>query len=57
MSISQRVRITTRLLIAGGILIPGNIPNIVIAGRLKTSMKELAVIGLPIGFVLMAVYL
>jgi predicted cation transporter len=44
------------LLIAGGMLIPGNIPNIVAAGRLKISMKEWAVIGLPIGLVIMAVF-
>jgi len=44
------------LSIAGGMLVPGNIPNIVAAGRLKISMKEWAKLGLPIGFALMAVY-
>ncbi len=39
-----------------GILIPGNIPNIVSAGRLKISMKEWAVIGVPLGFLLLVVY-
>jgi predicted cation transporter len=44
------------LLIAGGMLIPGNIPNIVAAGRLKISMKEWAIIGVPIGLVLMVIF-
>jgi len=44
------------LLIAGGMLIPGNIPNIVAAGRLKISMKEWAKIGVPIGIILLVIY-
>jgi predicted cation transporter len=56
MAISQIVSATMALLIAGGMLIPGNIPNIVAAGRLKINMKEWAVIGVPIGLVIMAVY-
>jgi predicted cation transporter len=44
------------LLIAGGMLIPGNIPNIVAAGRLKISMREWAIIGVPIGLVTMVIY-
>jgi len=56
MSLSQIIAITMGLLIAGGMLIPGNIPNIVAAGRLKISMKAWAVIGLPIGLVIMVVY-
>jgi predicted cation transporter len=56
MAISQIVCIIMGLLIAGGMLIPGNIPNIVAAGRLRISMKEWAVIGLPIGLVMMIIY-
>jgi predicted cation transporter len=56
MALSQIICIIMGLLIAGGMLIPGNIPNIVAAGRLKISMKEWASIGLPIGFALMVVY-
>jgi predicted cation transporter len=37
-------------------LVPGNIPNIVAAGRLKITMKEWAVIGVPMGLVLMVIY-
>jgi predicted cation transporter len=56
MSIYQIMGIIMGLLIAGGMLIPGNILNIVTAGRLKISMKEWAVIGVPIGFALMTTY-
>ena len=56
MLLSQITAIIMGLLIAGGMLIPGNIPNIVAAGRLKISMKEWAVIGVPMGLVIMAVY-
>jgi len=44
------------LLISGGMLIPGNIPNIVAAARMKITMSEWARLGVPIGFVLMVVY-
>ena len=44
------------LLIAGGMLIPGNIPNIISAGKLGITSKEWARLGLPLGLVSMAVY-
>ncbi len=44
------------LLVSGGMLIPGNIPNIVAAGRLKIGMKEWARYGVPIGLVLLLAY-
>ncbi|MEB3825442.1 MAG: DUF1646 domain-containing protein [Desulfurococcales archaeon] len=44
------------LIISGGMLIPGNIPNIVAAGRLKITSKEWARIGVPLGLVLMSIY-
>jgi len=56
MLLSQITAIVMGLLIAGGMLIPGNIPNIVSAGRLKISMKEWAVVGVPMGLVIMAIY-
>lgn len=37
------------MLISGGMLIPGNIPNIVCAGLLKIRSTEWARIGIPIG--------
>lgn len=44
------------LLISGGMLIPGNIPNIISAHKLKISSKEWAKIGLPVGSALMLLY-
>ena len=41
------------LLIAGGILIPGNIPNIICASKLKIQSKEWARLGVPLGLALM----
>ncbi|MDP2949010.1 MAG: DUF1646 family protein [Chloroflexota bacterium] len=38
------------LMIAGVILIPGNIPNIITASQLRISMKEWARLGVPLGF-------
>jgi predicted cation transporter len=56
MSLSQITGIVLGLCISGGMLIPGNIPNIVAAGRLKISMKEWAAVGVPIGLILMTIY-
>ncbi|MEW6034520.1 MAG: DUF1646 family protein [Chloroflexota bacterium] len=44
------------LLIAGGALIPGNIPNIISAGKLKIGSREWAKVGVPVAAVAMAVY-
>ncbi len=44
------------LLISGGMLIPGNIPNIVAAGRLKITSREWAKIGVPFGLALLILY-
>jgi predicted cation transporter len=41
------------LLIAGGMLIPGNIPNIICASKLSITSKEWAVVGVPLGMVIM----
>jgi predicted cation transporter len=56
MSLAQIIAIIIGLLIAGGMLIPGNIPNIVAAGKLKISMREWAIFGVPIGLALMIIY-
>ncbi len=42
------------LLAAGGMLIPGNVPNIISAGRLKIRNREWAAVGVPLGLALMA---
>jgi len=44
------------LLISGGMLIPGNIPNIVMAGRLKINMREWARWGVPFGIVMLLLF-
>jgi predicted cation transporter len=44
------------LLISGGMLIPGNIPNIIAAGKLSIRSREWARVAVPIGAVLLVVY-
>ncbi|MCH1625704.1 DUF1646 family protein [Ferdinandcohnia quinoae] len=44
------------LLISGGMLVPGNIPNIIAAGKLNITSKEWARFGLPVGLLTMAIY-
>ncbi len=44
------------LLISGGMLIPGNIPNIISAGKLGITSKEWARLGVPLGLATMVVY-
>lgn len=44
------------LIIAGGMLIPGNIPNIICASKLKITSKEWAQAALPVGSALLVVY-
>jgi len=56
LALSQILSAIIALLISGGILIPGNIPNIVAAGRLRISTKEWAIIGVPLGLSLMVLY-
>jgi predicted cation transporter len=41
------------LLVSGGMLIPGNIPNIVAAGHLKITSRAWAKIGVPVGLIMM----
>lgn len=43
-------------IISGGILIPGNIPNIIAANKLKIKSKDWAKIGIPVGLTLMIIY-
>lgn len=56
MSMVQVKGILMGVIIAGGMLIPGNIPNIVAASKLKISSRAWAVVGVPVGAVLMLVY-
>lgn len=43
------------LLISGGMLIPGNIPNIISANKLKITSTEWARLGVPLGLAAMAI--
>jgi predicted cation transporter len=56
MTIEQIRSALMGLLISGGMLIPGNIPNIVAAGRLRITSKEWARVGVPFGMVLLLLY-
>jgi len=56
LQISQIISAVMALLISGGMLIPGNIPNIVAAGRLKINMRDWALTAVPVGLVLMILY-
>ncbi len=49
MSIDEIRAFITSLVIAGGMLIPGNVPNIVFASIIRIGFKEWARIGVPIG--------
>jgi predicted cation transporter len=44
------------LLIAGGMLIPGNIPNIICAGKLSIRSREWAAFGVPLGLAIMTAF-
>lgn len=44
------------LLISGGMLIPGNIPNIIAAGKLNITSKEWARFGVPVGLIAMVIF-
>ena len=56
MDIFQIKAILMGLLVAGGMLIPGNIPNIISANKMGITSKEWARTGVPIGLVAMLVY-
>jgi predicted cation transporter len=56
MSLKQIQSVLMGLLIAGGMLIPGNIPNIICAGKLGIKSRTWALFGLPLGLALMAGY-
>ncbi len=56
LSMDQIVSALMGLLIAGGMLIPGNIPNIIAACKLEITSREWAAVGIPLGLLLMAVF-
>lgn len=56
MTAIQIKKLLMGLLIAGGMLIPGNIPNILAASKLKITMKDWAKLGVPLGLIMMIIY-
>lgn len=56
MSLKQIKAILMGLLLSGGMLIPGNIPNIIAAGKLGIKSREWAKAGLSLGLPLLLVY-
>lgn len=56
MTDTQVKAIIMGLLISGGMLIPGNIPNIVTASKLRISSKEWAALGVPLGLITMVIF-
>jgi len=56
MSLYQIKSALLALLIAGGMLIPGNIPNIIAANKLGIKSKDWAKFGIPVGMAIMLVY-
>jgi predicted cation transporter len=56
MTTTQVKGIIMGIIISGGMLIPGNIPNIIAANKLRISSRAWATFGAPFGFILMAVY-
>jgi predicted cation transporter len=56
MSVLQIRSAVLGLIISGGMLIPGNIPNIICANKLGIKSGEWAKFGLPLGAALMIIY-
>lgn len=56
LTLSQIVSALMGLLIAGGMLIPGNIPNIIAASKLGITSREWAQVGIPLGMVMMGIF-
>lgn len=54
MTTDRVVAVLLGLLISGGMLIPGNIPNIVAADHLRIASREWARFGVPLGLMMMA---
>lgn len=56
LSVQQIKSAVLGLIIAGGMLIPGNIPNIIAAGKLEITSREWAKRGVPLGLFLMVTF-
>lgn len=56
MTLARARDVILALLISGGMLIPGNIPNVVSAGALRIASRDWARIAIPIGLVMLGIY-
>ncbi|RCX18934.1 putative cation transporter [Anaerobacterium chartisolvens] len=56
MNLQQIKAILMGLLISGGMMIPGNIPNIISAGKLKIKSRDWAAMGVPMGVLMLLAY-
>lgn len=56
MELSRAREAIVALLISGGMLIPGNVPNIICASSLGIGSGKWAKVGVPLGLLLMLVY-
>lgn len=56
MTQGQITAILMGLLVSGGMLIPGNIPNIISASKLRITSSQWARLGVPLGLIVMAIY-
>ncbi len=56
MSLGRAREAILSLLISGGLLIPGNIPNIIAAGLLRIRSGQWARIAIPIGLAMLGIY-
>jgi len=56
MSLPRAREAIIALLVSGGMLIPGNIPNIICAGALRIGSVTWARVGIPIGLVMLGIY-
>lgn len=56
MTAAQVKGIIMGIIISGGMLIPGNIPNIIAANKLRISSRDWAITAIPFGLFVMIVY-
>ncbi|GAB1402520.1 DUF1646 family protein [Elusimicrobiota bacterium] len=56
MSVVTLKYLIVSLIISGGIMIPGNIPNIICASKLKITSKEWIKVGFPLGMIMLVFY-
>lgn len=56
MTVSQINAVLMGLLISGGMMVPGNIPNIISSGKLRIKSKEWMKFGIPLGMGILVIF-